>query len=61
MRTSELAQDVEAVAAEARGSIAVLFAGNGLDFLMGDRAHAQAQGVGQADEGHEFAQLLVAA
>ena len=49
------------MASQARGPVAVLLAGNRLPPAVGGRAHAQAEGVGQADEGHEFAQLLQAA
>ena len=56
-----MAEEVEAVASQARGPVAVLLAGNGVTAAVGGCAHAQAEGVGQADEGHEFAQLLQAA
>ena len=46
------------MAAQADGGAAVVFAGNRLAAAVGDRAHAQAKGVGQADEGHELAQLV---
>ena len=46
------------MASQARGPVAVLLAGNGVSYAVGGCAHAQAEGVGQADEGHELAQLL---
>ncbi|RZJ94028.1 MAG: hypothetical protein EOO60_03905, partial [Hymenobacter sp.] len=57
----ELAQDVKPVAAEAGSAVAVVFTGDRLQFLLGQRAHAQAAGVGQADQGHELTQLVAAA
>ena len=60
-RAGELAEQVEAVAAQAGGPVAVVFAGNGLAAAVGDRPHAQAKRVGQADESHELAQLVPAA
>ena len=59
-RTGELAQQLEAVATPARGPVAVVFAGNRLPPAVGSRAHAQAKGVGQADEGHELTQFMQA-
>ena len=53
----DLAQDVQAVPAEAFGPVAVVFAGNGGAASVGPLAHAQAKGVGQADEGDELSQL----
>ena len=53
-----MAEEVEAVASQARSPVAVLLAGNGVAAAVGGCAHAQAEGVGQADEGHAFAPLL---
>ena len=47
--------------AEAFGGVAVFFAGNGGAASVGPLAHAQAKGVGQADEGDELSQLVEAA
>ena len=49
------------MSAKAHGSVAVVFAADGLAFPVGYRAHAQAKGVRQTDQGHELAQLQVAA
>ena len=49
------------MASQARGSVAVLLAGNGVTAAVGGCAHAQTKRVSQADEGHEFAQFLQAA
>ena len=49
------------MASQARGPVAVLLAGNEVVAAVGGGARGQAEGVGQADEGHEFAQLLQAA
>ena len=48
------------MAAQAGGGAAVVFAGNRLPPAVGSRAHAQAKGVGQADEGHELAKFMQA-
>ena len=60
-RTGELAQQIEAVAAQAHGPVAVVFAGNRLPPAVGSRAHVQAKGVGRADERPELAQFMQAA
>ena len=59
-RTSELAQQIEAMAAQVHGPVVVVFAGNRLPPAVDSLAHAQAKGVGQADEGHELAQFMQA-
>ena len=55
-RTGELAQQLEAVATQACGPVAVAFVGNRLPPAVG--SHAQTKGVGQADEGPELAPFM---
>ena len=59
-RTGELAQQLEAVATQACGPVAVAFAGNRLPPAVGSRAHVQAKDIGQADKAPELAPFMQA-